>query len=293
MINNKFDEYILLYKQGIAIYQVICSEVLKSNTKHGQEFYLLLLGILDSMDTLGLLAKHKKARDCYVISMTIYESIVNVMHILATNFKAMDDMTDYTFRKTQFEAVRSTATDREAVSMIFDGENHVIMFSDNNTINMGGDPRDWTKDNISKRHNAIDKKFGKHATRPLQLAHLVIYRVSSDIAHGTLYGMKHTMGLTYGKNFKDLDEQDMINHNLSTLTTLLLVASQALYPLISILERELKLVNYDQSFRNHLETMLLVGNKIIVPQDMHKYDFKKHQKWNLYLKRESLVLIFI
>ena len=93
---KKFNQYILLYQNGIDIYKKICDEVLKSNSKHSQEFYLLLLGIMDSMDTLGLLAKHTKTRDCYVISRMLYESIVNVMYILATDFKAMDEMIEYT-----------------------------------------------------------------------------------------------------------------------------------------------------------------------------------------------------
>lgn len=115
---EKFNQYILLYQNGVNIYKKICDEVLKSNSKHSQEFYLLLLGIMDSMDTLGLLAKHTKTRDCYVISRMLYESIVNVMYILATDFKAMDEMIEYTIKKTQFESARSTATDSEAVFMV-------------------------------------------------------------------------------------------------------------------------------------------------------------------------------
>jgi hypothetical protein len=158
------------------------------------------------------------------------------MYILATDFKAMDEMVEYTIKKVQFESARSTTTDSESVFMLFDGEKHTVGFAKNNPINMNGDPRDWTKNNISKRHNIINKKFGKNATRPLQLAQLVIYRISSDMAHGTLYGMKHSMGLVYGKDFKDFDEKNMINHNFGALTSLLMVITQAIYPLISNLE---------------------------------------------------------
>lgn len=272
---KKFNQYILLYQNGVNIYKKICDEVLKSNSKHSQEFYLLLLGIMDSMDTLGLLAKHTKTRDCYVISRMLYESIVNVMYILATDFKAMDEMIEYTIKKTQFESARSTATDSEAVFMVFDGEKHTVGFAKNNPIKMDGDPRDWTKNNISKRHNTINQKFGKNATRPLQLAQLIIYRTSSDIAHGTLYGMKHSMGLIHGKDFKDFDEQHMINHNFSVLTTLLIVITQAMYPLIANLEKELKLDNFGKDFREHLGAMIHYGNQVVGDKDTNKYDLKK------------------
>lgn len=274
MTLEKFNLYVSLYQEGISIYKKLCDEVLKSTSKHSQEFYLLLLGIMDSMDTLGLLAKHTKTRDCYVISRMVYESIVNVMYILATDFKAMDEMIEYTIKKTQFESARSTATESEAVFMVFDGEKHTVGFAKNNPIKMDGDPRDWTKTDktINKKLIAINKKFGKSATRPLQLAQLVIYRISSDIAHGTLYGMKHSMGLVHGKDFKDFDEEYMINHNFSVLTTVLMVVTQAIYPLISNLAKELKLENFEKDFKEHLGRMLHYGNEVVGDKDTCKYD---------------------
>ena len=274
MTLEKINLYVSLYQEGISIYKKLCDEVLKSNSKHSQEFYLLLLGTLDSMDTLGLLANHTKTRDCYVISRMVYESIVNVMYILATDFKAMDEMIEYTVKKTQFESARSTATDSEAVFMVFDGEKHTVGFANNKPFDMKGDPRDWAKtdDTINKKLIAINKKFGKNATRPLQLAQLVIYRISSDIAHGTLYGMKHSMGLVHGKDFKDFDEEHMLTHNFSVLTTLLMVVTQAMYPLISNLAKDLKLENFEKDFREHLGRMLHYGNQVVGDKDTCKYD---------------------
>lgn len=272
---EKYNKYVSLYENGVSIYGHLCDDVLKSKSIYSQEFYLLLLGILDSMDTLSILAKNTKTRDCYVISRMVYESIVNVMYILATDFEAMDEMIKYTLDKTQFESARSTSTDSETVFMVFDGEKHMVGFSGNNPIKMDGDPREWTKNNISKRHNAINKKFGKNATRPLQLAQLVIYRVSSDIAHGTLYGMKHTMGLIHGKKFKDFNANHMVNHGLGVLTSLLMVVTQALYPLISTLARELKLDHFEKEFMEHLIKMLDSGKQIVGDKDTHEFDLKK------------------
>ena len=90
----------------------------------------------------------------------IYETSINVLYISATNFQAMEDMINYTKEKSKFESTRSTATDKEAVSFIFDGEKHTVSFGKNNPIDMKGDPRDWTKENISKRINLINKKYG-------------------------------------------------------------------------------------------------------------------------------------
>ena len=270
---EKFNQYILFYQNGINIYKKICDEVLKSNTKHSQEFYLLLIAISDSMESLSILAQHTKTRDSYAVSRMIYETLVNSIYILSTDFKAMDEMIEYTKKKTQFESARSTSTDSETVFMGFDGGKHSVGFSKNNPIQTKGDPRDWTKDNMTNRLRAIDKKFGKNATRPLQLAQLVIYRTSSDIIHGTLYGIKHTMGLVHGKDFKDFDFEHMLNHNFSVLTTLLMVLSQGIYPLISAIVKDLKLnTQYEKDFQEYLEKMLNYGNQIANDKSTNKYD---------------------
>jgi hypothetical protein len=276
---ENFKNYINLYQSGIQIYKSVCDKVLKSDSKHSQEFYLLLIAISDSMESLSLLAQHTKTRDSYAVSRMIYESLVNVMYILSTDFKAMDEMIEYTKKKTQFESARSTSTDSETVFMVFDGEKHSVGFSKNNPIKTKGDPRDWTKDNMTNRLRAIDKKFGKNATRPLQLAQLVIYRTSSDIIHGTLYGIKHTMGLIHGKDFKDFDFEHMLNHNFSVLTTLLMVLSQGIYPLISAIVKDLNLnIQYEKDFREHLEKMLYYGNQMADDKSTNKYDLYKEDK---------------
>jgi hypothetical protein len=71
---------------------------------------------------------------------------------------------------------------------------------------MKGDPRDWTKKenaksiNIEKRIEMINKKYGDTVSRFLQLAHLTIYRTSSDIIHGTLYCARHMLGMINKKD---------------------------------------------------------------------------------------------
>ena len=89
--------------------------------------------------------------------------------------------------------------------------------------------------------------------------------------------MKHSMGLIHGKDFKDFDEQHMINHNFSVLTTLLIVITQSMYPLIANLEKELKLDNFGKDFREHLEKMLHYGNQIADDKSTNKYDLNKDE----------------
>lgn len=53
---------------------------------------------------------------------------------------------------------------------------------------------------IERRINTINKKYGDTVSRFLQLSYLTIYKTSSDIIHGTLYGARHMLGIVNKKD---------------------------------------------------------------------------------------------
>lgn len=81
---------------------------------------------------------------------------------------------------------------KDDIFITFDGENHSVGFSKNNSFKMKGDLKDWRKKengksiNIEKRIEMINKKYGDTVSRFLQRAHLTIYRTSPDIIHRTI-----------------------------------------------------------------------------------------------------------
>ncbi|AOO66567.1 DUF5677 domain-containing protein [Sulfurospirillum halorespirans] len=251
-----------IFDKQIKIFKEACEYILHTDTKYSEELFLLLLGISDSLESLSVLSKINKMRDCYVISRMIYETTINVLYISATNFEAMKDMIEYTKEKSKFESARSIATDKEAVFFAFDGEKHIISFSKNNPINMKGDPRDWTGVNISNRINLINKQYGDMVARFLQIAHLTIYRTSSDIVHGTLYGMRHSLGIVNRKN-QSFSVEGMINHNFSTIITLMLTVSQCVYSILFAFNKELGLEEYEKQYNQLLEEFLKKGQEVL------------------------------
>ena len=88
-----------IFDDEIKTYKKACDFILKSNTQHSEELFLLMLGISDSLESLSILSKINKMRDCYAISRMIYETTINVLYISATNFEAMEDMIKYTEEK--------------------------------------------------------------------------------------------------------------------------------------------------------------------------------------------------
>jgi hypothetical protein len=109
----------------------------------------------------------------------------------------------------------------------------------------------------------IDKKYGKVVSRSLQVAHLTIYRTSSNIAHGTLYGMLQAMGLIHGKEIKEFTDISMIEHNFQVITTLLLTISQSVYGLTYALDKELGVKEFEKSFYTSLEEFINEGKQLL------------------------------
>jgi len=197
----------------------------------------------------------------------------------------MDEMLEYTKKKTAYESSRSISTDSETVFSSFDGKQHTIGFAKNNPINMKGDPREWAKKENGKpmtlkdRINFIESKYDKVVSRSLKLTHLTIYRTSSDIAHGTLYGMKHAMVLIHGKNLDTFTAENMIEHNFNVISTIIVTISQSLYSLIFVLNEELSLEVYERNFYKHLGKLIKNGSNFVS---------SKKNKWLKSLKIDRL-----
>lgn len=85
--------------------------------------------------------------------------------------------------------------------------------------------------------------------RFLQIAHLTIYRTSSDIIHETLYEMRHSLGIANKKD-QSFSVKGMMNRNFSTIITLLLTVSQCIYSILFAFNKELDLKNTKSNIIN-------------------------------------------
>lgn len=259
---NQIHQFTNLFDKKSKVFKMACDKILNSDTKHSQELFLLLLGISDSLDSLSLLAKINKMRDCYAISRMIYETTINVLYIAATDFDEMKTMIEYTNKKTEYSSSRSISTDKETVFSHFNGRTHSIGFSKTNPINMKGDPRNWTNVKISNRINTINKKYGNAISRFLQLAHINIYRTSSDIIHGTLFGMKYALGLINEKD-SNFSPEKMTKHGFNSISILLLSISQCLYSIILAFSKEIEtLKDVEKEYALLLQEYLNLGKDI-------------------------------
>lgn len=164
--------------------------------------FSFLYSIEDSCGSIEVLAKGLKARDCYVISRMLLELIVNTCFILARGVDAARRAEQHLLQKSYRDLERKVSVGKRTISIKWQGKDDLPLAPelkaalDRFTSAKGTEIRDWTDENIVRRLEAIDEKFGHDVSSLLQLAYLAIYRNASEIAHGTLFGVHFAFGLT-------------------------------------------------------------------------------------------------
>ena len=91
MTIKDIENLITIYNKGLKTYKEMCDHILKQDTKINNELFLLLLAVSDSMESLAILSNFNKTRDCYVTSRVIYETTLNILLILSTDFESMEE----------------------------------------------------------------------------------------------------------------------------------------------------------------------------------------------------------
>jgi len=154
----------------------------------------LLWSLEDTAESLLLLFSNKKYRDMYVCARTFLETLINLLYITTQGPECAE--------KAKMHALQKTYRDLERICAIGDS-NMIIKCSlkdsmkitddlkralDEFTDKKGKEKRQWTDDNILIRLKCIATKCGQKRIAAFQLAFLWIYRHSSEISHGTLFG---------------------------------------------------------------------------------------------------------
>lgn len=170
----------------------------KSND--GDVLFPFLDSIAESVGTLRTLVNQLKLRDAYVIARVVYETSVNACFLL-TNPEALSARaTTHAKQKALRSLVRAIAI----------AGNQIFEFRPDGVEELLGDPRhqewlreftsrsgreitSWTSENVQQRLEAVYLKFGPEDTRGLAFG-LLLYRLASEIAHGTLYGTLFSWG---------------------------------------------------------------------------------------------------
>jgi len=109
---------------------------------------------------------------------------------------------------------RTSLIGDSAIKLIFSGEPtpedaaRLRVLVDQYTSRSGRE-KGWTDLNIDQRIDFASKRFGNNFLAKLHFARFIVYRHSSEIIHGTLFGSLFFLGLTNPTRYSDIKEKGM------------------------------------------------------------------------------------
>jgi len=199
-------------------------------------FSLLVQGIIDSSKTIIQLIKGRKLRDAYIISRSIFEHSLNIGYFSVKGEEMVEKAYNHSLSKTYGDLRRKIEIGDIKFSIGLTDEVEIEKTErlkkaiEEFTNNKGHEIRTWSDDNTFNKIKLIDEKFGKGISFPFSMCLYYIYRHSSEIIHGTIFGAMFSLGMTQERNEWPESKQDFdeyYNYRLTLLaqSIILLISS--------------------------------------------------------------------
>jgi hypothetical protein len=109
------------------------------------------------------------------------------------------------------------------------------------TDKKGKEVRKWTKDNIEKRIEAIEAKYGEAISLGFVMSFFQIYRHSSEFIHGTIFGAMFNLGFTELRHQRPTSAEQLEAYREGQITLLISAIVLLLSSIIFILSEEIDL----------------------------------------------------
>jgi hypothetical protein len=209
--------------------------------------YPLIWSVEDSSQSIIILARAGKMRDCMILARGVLETIINISFICVKGKQAAKRA----YRHYMQKSVRGIIQDIDFKERYL-GEVYSIKFDlnkspaikaavDEYTGRKGREITAWIPESLQAKVDAITKKYGKKLSKPLEVVIDSIYRDSSELIHGTFYGAMFSFG--WAKVPKELlsPPVNLKEHYQEHISMVLFLISGAISALIKILSRELPL----------------------------------------------------
>ena len=219
----------------------------------------LLYAVTDSSDTLIMLSQKGNLRDCFVIGRTIFETIVNALYICTQGDKAARKAKRHAYQKAYRDLERDLQINTEKISIRWTGKDNLPKDPELNfaieefTSKAGREITSWTPENVKERIELISSKYGNKVSRQLQFGLLSIYRHSSEIAHGTLFGALFALGMTSPGTPKTSEE--LAQYQRGQLSMILLMLGLSISAIILVIEKELGQIEFSTESEQAIEIL--------------------------------------
>lgn len=184
--------------------------------------------IIESGHSMLVLSSMDKQRDCYILARPIFEHVLNMGYFGAKGEETINKSIAHYYQKTFRDLHREIKI--KDIKVAIGLKNIEAVHKDDNlrkaieefTTKKGFEERSWTGDNIFKKIEIISDTYGKDIGTILTLNLFFIYRHSSEIIHGTMFGVLHARGLTQLSSQWPVNDDKLKKHSNTNISFLLL-----------------------------------------------------------------------
>jgi hypothetical protein len=229
-----------LFKQ-IGLLTQAQEHLLAQTTALGPVLTFMIYAISDSCDTLGVLVQNGRIRDAFVTGRTIYLTIVNACFMCAEGDTSAERALRHAQQKAYRDLHREAKVNERRFELRYLGtvspDPSLLKAVQEFTGSRGQEVREWTSESVTGQLERIDSKYGGILADVLMLGFILIYRHSSEIAHGTLFGTLWSLGVTEPRKTLDYSKAAS-DHAVGTLGSLLYLLNSRIFTLVDILAKE-------------------------------------------------------
>lgn len=224
---ESIQEILVFFLRQVTLASTLKERIKEWDHKSSTVIHSLIYSILDSCESFYALVKNRKLRDAYVIARIIYETCVNLVYILAAGSSAAEKASRHALQKSIRDLDRKQKIGDLEISLKWSGEVDLSSIPDaadamkEYTGKKGREITSWTSESLLKRIEFIGDTFGRRVPIILSMSLVAIYRYSSEIAHGTLYGAMFSIGLTEPN--PPTNEEELGRHRRGKLYMLILL----------------------------------------------------------------------
>jgi hypothetical protein len=192
-----------------------------------------------------------QTRDCYPVCRAVVEAAVNICYIVAEGESAAEAAMRHARSKTFLDMERESTIGGRTIRAVWSGRPDPdtvdgVQESIAEFTSKSGREKGWTDLSIDTRIEQVGQYFGEKPVAHLHWARFMVYRHSSEILHGTLFGALYSLGITEPVDTtKDLE--GFVDGIASRLAMVLLAALLALRAVVYSVHQRFGLEDEDQA----------------------------------------------
>lgn len=234
----------LFFRHQIGLLEKARQIVMQADGERLQVIIPLLYAVVETSDSISVLAQKGKLRDCFVLARTAFETIVNLCFILCEGDEAVRLAKQHAQQKAYRDLNRDLDIAGNKIVLRWTGVDKIKIDAElqsaiaDFTSKKGKEITKWTTETVKKRIEIINNRFGDKIFTKLQFPFFAIYRHASEISHGTFFGAIFAFGLTCPSGPPG-SHDDLQKHLFSHISMLLMLVGYAISALITVLSEDI------------------------------------------------------